>query len=177
MSNLNIPLDPMDPLYPAHVTDPRLVEQLKEAAAAQRLRDHVFCQVSIGRPVQDVVAPPAKPDIPSGDGSDYPYPKAEDGKKDDGGKARMDLIPPEALFALAAVLGFGASKYAPRNWEKGMSWGRVFAALMRHMWAWWRGEKKDPETGFSHLWHALACISFLVAFEERSTGTDDRAGS
>jgi hypothetical protein len=97
-----------------------------------------------------------------------------EGRKDDNGKARHDLIPPEFPDALAQVLAFGASKYGQRNWEKGMAWGRPFAALMRHMWAWWRGEKADPETGMSHLWHACACLAFLVAFEARKSGVDDR---
>jgi hypothetical protein len=101
--------------------------------------------------------------------------KAE-GRKDDGEKPRYDLIPPEAVDGLARVLTFGAAKYAPRNWELGMSWGRVFAAAMRHLWAWWRGEAKDPETGMSHLWHAQCCLAFLIAYEARQTGTDDRPG-
>lgn len=101
-------------------------------------------------------------------------PKSTEGRKDDGGKARHDLIPSELLEGVAAVLTFGAEKYGERNWEKGMKWGRPFAALMRHMWAWWRGEKVDPETGFSHLWHAACCIAFLIAFEQRATGVDDR---
>jgi len=100
--------------------------------------------------------------------------KAVEGTKDDAGKPRMDLLPPELLFAVATVLAFGAKKYDDRNWEKGMSWGRVFAALMRHLWAWWRGEKTDDETGFSHLWHAGCCIAFLIAFEARDIGEDDR---
>ena len=94
--------------------------------------------------------------------------------KHDGGKARYDLLPPEYLDATAMVLGFGANKYGQRNWEQGMSWGRVFAALMRHMWAWWRGDKADPETGYSHLWHASCCMAFLIAYEARSVGSDDR---
>lgn len=97
-----------------------------------------------------------------------------EGRKDDGDKARYDLIPPELLEATASVLTFGAKKYGERNWEKGMKWGRPFAALMRHMWAWWRGEARDPETGMSHLWHAACCIAFLIAFEERKIGGDDR---
>lgn len=97
-----------------------------------------------------------------------------EGRKDDSGKARHDLIPPEFPDAVAQVLAFGANKYGERNWEKGMKWGRPFAALMRHMWSWWRGEKVDPETGMSHLWHASACIAFLVAFEARKSGVDDR---
>lgn len=101
-------------------------------------------------------------------------PSAE-GRKDDAGKARIDLIAPEFLFGTAAVLEFGAAKYAERNWEKGMSWGRCFGALMRHMWAWWGGEQKDAETGMSHLAHAACCLMFLMAYENRKIGTDDRS--
>jgi hypothetical protein len=46
--------------------------------------------------------------------------------------------------------------------------------MMRHMWAWWRGEEKDPETGMSHLWHAACCVMFLIAYEARRAGTDNR---
>lgn len=97
------------------------------------------------------------------------------GKKFDEGKPRYDLLPPEFLEATATILTYGASKYGPRNWETGLSWGRVFAALMRHMWSWWRGEDKDPETGKSHLWHAAANIAFLITYESRKIGEDDRA--
>lgn len=99
---------------------------------------------------------------------------AQGGHKDDSGKVRMELIPPELLFAVGDILTFGAKKYAPRNWETGMLWSRPFGALMRHLWAWWGGEKLDPETGRSHLWHAGCCIAFLIAYEERGVGTDDR---
>ena len=98
-----------------------------------------------------------------------------EGRKDDGDKTPYHLLAPEMLEATALVLGFGAKKYSARNWEKGMHWSRPFGALMRHMWAWWRGEACDPETGYSHLWHSCACIMFLVAYEQRGVGTDDRA--
>lgn len=97
-----------------------------------------------------------------------------EGYKYDDGKLPMDLIPPELLTSVSHVLQYGAQKYEPRNWEKGMSWGRVFAALMRHMWAWWARRDKDPETGMSHLWHAACCIAFLITYETRGVGTDDR---
>lgn len=96
------------------------------------------------------------------------------GTKLDQGKVPMELLPPELLFGVSEVLGFGAKKYEPRNWEKGMKWSRVFGALMRHLWAWWRGERVDPETGMSHLWHAATNIAFLIAYEERKVGEDDR---
>ena len=97
-----------------------------------------------------------------------------EGVKFDSAKARYDLIPPEAEEAIAQVLTFGAAKYGDRNWELGMDWGRVYAAMRRHMAAWWGGEDNDPETGMSHLWHASACLAFLTAYEQRGTGTDDR---
>ena len=74
-----------------------------------------------------------------------------EGNKHDQDKMQMNLIAPEMLIALAVVLTFGARKYSPRNWEKGMSWSRGFSALMRHMWAWWGGESKDKGTGYSGL--------------------------
>lgn len=97
-----------------------------------------------------------------------------EGRKDDTGKVRMELLPPELLTAVATILTFGAQKYDDRNWEKGMNWGRVYGALLRHLTAWWSGEKSDPETGKSHLWHAGCCIAFLIAYEQRGAGNDDR---
>ena len=97
-----------------------------------------------------------------------------EGRKDDQDKLRYDLIPPELLEEVARVLTYGAVKYSERNWERGMSWGRPFGALMRHMWAWWKGENCDPETGYSHLAHALCCITFLMTYERRGIGKDDR---
>lgn len=107
-----------------------------------------------------------------------------EGRKDDAEKVRLDLIAPEFIFAVGRVATFGATKYADRNWEKGMKWGRVFGATMRHLWCWWGGQGPttrsflfgdlDEETGFSHLWHASCCLMFLVTYEERGAGIDDR---
>lgn len=96
------------------------------------------------------------------------------GVKFDDGKIRYDLLPPELLEGTADILAFGAKKYGERNWEKGMNWSRAFAALMRHMWAWWRGQNVDEETGKSHLWHAACCLAFLITYEQRKVGKDDR---
>lgn len=106
------------------------------------------------------------------------------GYKKDEGKIRLELMPPEFIFAVGTILNFGAKKYPYRNWEHGMDWGRVFGAAMRHLWAWWGGSQPtktnfafgdlDTETGYSHLWHASCCMAFLVTYEERNIGRDDR---
>lgn len=94
--------------------------------------------------------------------------------KGDAGKPRYDLLPPELLEETAIVLEYGARKYSPNNWVNGADWGRYFAAMMRHLWAWWRGEDNDPETGLSHLAHAACCLGFLMAYQRRGLGKDDR---
>ena len=98
------------------------------------------------------------------------------GVKHDTGKVRLDLIPPELLEGVGDILTFGANKYAARNWEKGMDWGRVYGALLRHLTSWWNpmANDLDAETGKSHLWHAGCCIAFLITFEQRGIGLDDR---
>lgn len=100
----------------------------------------------------------------------------DEGRKDDTGKDPWHLTPWDAVRCIIRVLGFGANKYAPRNWEKGMDWSRPFAAVQRHLTAWWHKENGgiDAETGYSHLWHAGCCILFLIAYELRGVGQDDR---
>lgn len=99
---------------------------------------------------------------------------AAEGVKFDKGKLRMDLLPPDVLEALAQILTEGAVKYGAYNWSKGMAWSRPYAALLRHLIAWWSGQDTDPESGHSHLWHVLTNAAFLVAYEQRGIGEDDR---
>ncbi len=99
---------------------------------------------------------------------------AQGGVKFDLGKPGMELLPWGALAAVARVYDYGAERYAPNNWRRGMSWGRMTGALMRHMSAWHEGEDKDPDTGLSHLYHAAFCILSLVEFERSGFGQDDR---
>ena len=84
------------------------------------------------------------------------------GLKYDTGKLLFSLIPPETTRALAQVLTFGAQKYAPNNWqlvENGKD--RYLDALFRHLDAYRSGEALDPESGLSHLSHALTNVAFL----------------
>lgn len=94
--------------------------------------------------------------------------------KYDKDKIKMELLPPELMTAVGTILTFGAQKYSERNWEKGMDWGRVYGAMLRHLNAWWSGEDNDPETGESHLWHAACCVTFLITYEQRGVGNDTR---
>lgn len=94
--------------------------------------------------------------------------------KEDNEKVRMELLSAVALERTARVLTFGAKKYADHNWRKGFNWSRLLGAAMRHLFAYIRGEDKDPETGFSHLDHLACCVMFLQEHEAAGLGVDDR---
>lgn len=85
--------------------------------------------------------------------------------------ARFDLLPVGPITALAEHYGAGAKKYDDRNWELGYDWSLSFAALNRHLWAWWGGEDIDEETGGHHLvavaWHAMALLEFAKTHPEK----------
>ena len=97
------------------------------------------------------------------------------GEKKDEGKLPLHLLSAPALFDTAAVLRFGAKKYKDRNWEEGIAYSRVFAALQRHLWKWWSGYNTDDESGLPHLSHAACCLMFLQHYRALDrTDFDDR---
>ena len=85
------------------------------------------------------------------------------GLKFDDAKLRWDLLPMECVEEVVKVLSFGSRKYAPNNWkavEQGSE--RYYAALMRHLVAYRKGEEIDPESGLSHLSHVMCNLVFLI---------------
>ncbi len=94
--------------------------------------------------------------------------------KYDGDKVPVELLPSEALEEIAKVLAFGKKKYDAWNWAKGFKWTRLIGAAIRHLYAYQRGEDKDPESGLSHIAHAGCCILFLLQHDLSKLGEDDR---
>ena len=104
------------------------------------------------------------------------------GLRHDTGKPRIDLVPTDALRALAEVYTKSCSpceeypegKYPARNWERGMLFSRCYNSLMRHAIAWQDGEDHDAESGLHHMahvaWNAFAILSYHI----RGIGQDDR---
>ena len=90
----------------------------------------------------------------------------ETGVKYDAGKPEYGLIPAYALEEIAKVLTYGAQKYSRDNWKQVPDKERrYFDAMQRHIWAYKRGEKTDPETGMHHLAHAGCCLLYLAEFD------------
>lgn len=90
------------------------------------------------------------------------------GIKFDAGKHRFSLLPVGPLRQLVAVLELGASKYGVENWKQlDNPRDRFFNAACRHLWAWWGGEKLDPESGLPHLAHVACNVFFLMWFDDQ----------
>ena len=89
------------------------------------------------------------------------------GSKHDSGKPLMGAVPPNALLAVAKVLTFGAEKYGRDNWRQVESAEtRYLDAALRHINAYQRGEAVDPESGESHLAHAVCSLMFMLELQE-----------
>lgn len=100
---------------------------------------------------------------------------SEIGRKDDQGKLDWTLLPVEPVEDIVKVLGFGMIKYARDNWQKVPEPElRYIAAALRHIFAYQKGEKNDPESGLPHLAHAACCLLFTGWFEKQKMngGTD-----
>lgn len=67
-----------------------------------------------------------------------------------------DLIPfQEFTNAFARVAEHGAQKYAPWNWSKGLPRVQIIGSLLRHTFAYLRGEERDKDSGLLHTDHIL----------------------
>jgi hypothetical protein len=96
------------------------------------------------------------------------------GVKHDQGKPDFTFISWEMLEAVAKVRAFGAKKYSRNNWKKGFKVTRSIAAALRHIYAFLRGENTDPESGESHLAHAICCLEHAIYDMAHRPENDDR---
>ena len=76
-------------------------------------------------------------------------------------KIKWSLVSWKALEPMVKVLMFGANKYSPNNWQKGLKYSEISESLQRHLYAFMEGEDDDPESKLSHLGHILCNAMFL----------------
>jgi hypothetical protein len=82
------------------------------------------------------------------------------------GKGRFDLLSPLVLRRDAKHMENGATKYAARNWEKGMPLSRCFDSAMRHLNEYMRCRMLGIDMPEDHLAAARWNIGALIHFEE-----------
>lgn len=96
------------------------------------------------------------------------------GTKHDAGKPDLSIIPRPAAVAIARALMFGANKYGRYNYCQGFENTRLASACLRHLFAYLDGEDTDPESGLSHLDHALATLTMMVHCQALGTLVENR---
>lgn len=90
-------------------------------------------------------------------------------------KVPTHLVPPALLLEAAKAIALGAKKYGPYNWrDYPIQAHAYYAAILRHLSAWWDGEDLDPESGENHLAHVAAGLSILLDSLRTGTLVDDR---
>jgi len=90
-------------------------------------------------------------------------------------KLPLHLWPGTATAMGCLGLLDGALKYGRSNWRvAGVRASIYFDAAVRHLYAWFEGENKDPDSGLPHMSHALACLAILVDSEAAGKLVDDR---
>ena len=99
-----------------------------------------------------------------------------EGRKYDGDKAKLHLLPPKSILEVGKVLTYGAEKYDAENWRKVPDLqNRYTSAALRHIFAHIDGELDDQETGLSHLAHAMCCLLFKL--EDELLGKSEEEGT
>ena len=95
--------------------------------------------------------------------------------KKDNDKYDPTMLTLEMVELVSKVRMFGAKKYARGNFKiTGFKYTRSLAAALRHIYAYLSGEDNDPESGLSHLGHAICSLEHCIYDSKHHPENDDR---
>ena len=89
------------------------------------------------------------------------------------GKRKWSLVDFKSLEPMVEVLEFGALKYAPNDWKRGLPVTEICESMLRHIHAILAGEDLDPESGLPHSGHIL-CNGMFLSHMMDKPDMDDR---
>lgn len=115
---------------------------------------------------------PIRPiDVWPDQGTSIPSPSTiiEKGLRFNEGKRKWSLVDYKSLEPMVEVLEFGAKKYTPDNWKKGLDKKEILESMMRHLTALMDGETHDKESGIHHIGH-IGCNYLFYSYFARLTG-------
>lgn len=93
----------------------------------------------------------------------------------DEGKEMLSIIPYPAMKLAAEIFTYGLQKYAEYNYKNppGLTTKQLINSCMRHVWKYNNGEDLDPESGLSHLGHAMANLMMIIDLHANGMGGED----
>lgn len=83
------------------------------------------------------------------------------------GKGRFDLLPVEAIQALARRFEYGAKLHGANNWRKGIPNSSLFDSALRHLF-----QALDEQTDEDHLAACMWNVSALIYNREHNLGNE-----
>jgi len=101
-----------------------------------------------------------------------------EGLKYDDGKLLWNLLPVECVEDVVKVLTMGSNKYGSNNWQNVEPFNeRYYAALMRHLVEWRKGNLIDDESKLPHLAHVMCNVVFLLWKEKQNNNLKENGES
>ena len=88
------------------------------------------------------------------------------------GKGRYDLLPPEAIEALAKRFEYGAKLHGANNWRFGIPNSSLFDSALRHLFQALNG-KNDEDHLAACLWN----VSVLIYNREHNLGKEEEVSN
>lgn len=107
-------------------------------------------------------------------GNSVPSPSDNKAERFNTGKLRWGLVWWPALEVMLLVLEFGAIKYAPDNWRKGLHREEILESIQRHLIALLQGQEEDPESKISHVGHIMCNCMFYLYHHTHNSFTKER---
>lgn len=92
---------------------------------------------------------------------------SERGLRYNKGKLKWSLVDFKSLTPLIQVLMFGAEKYAPNNWKKGLDKTEILESLQRHLGELLNNKEYDDESKLHHIGHIMANAMFYSYFRNK----------
>ena len=89
-------------------------------------------------------------------------------------KPKWGLVDFDALISMVRVLEYGEKKYNAHNWKKGLPYTSTIESMLRHIYAFLKGEDIDPESGLPHTGHIMCNAMFLDYYSQYCEDMDDR---
>lgn len=82
------------------------------------------------------------------------------------GKLKWSLVDFNALIPMVQVLMYGAKKYTPNNWKKGLSKNEILESMLRHAFELLEGNLIDEESKEEHIGHIMCNALFYSYFTQ-----------
>ena len=80
------------------------------------------------------------------------------------GKPKWSLVHFKSLEPMVRVLMYGADKYAPDNWKKGLDRKEILDSMQRHLAQLIDGQEIDEESNLHHIGHIMCNCLFYSYF-------------